>query len=88
MATSNSEREQNVAERLARLEVRMDIADRERQTIRETNVKIADNLALLVKKVERYESKLGGVFLLATAIIAFLKLIGEKGWSWLSSIFQ
>lgn len=41
----------------------------------------------LLKKVDRYESKLGAVFLVATSLIAVFKMLGESGWAWLKHFF-
>lgn len=75
-------------ERIARLETKMDTVE---YTYREAKVdvrKIEDNLETLMRKIERYESKLGGVFLAATALIAFIKLVGEAGWRWIQDFFS
>lgn len=75
-------------ERIARLETKMDTVE---YTYREAKVdvrKIEDNLETLMRKIERYESKLGGVFLAATALIAFIKLVGETGWRWIQDFFS
>lgn len=75
-------------ERIARLEAKMDTVE---YTYREAKAdvrKIEDNLETLMRKIERYESKLGGVFLAATALIAFIKLVGETGWRWIQDFFS
>lgn len=77
-----------IAERVARLEAKMDTVE---YTYRESKTdvrKIEDNLETLMRKIERYESKLGGVFLAATALIAFIKLVGEAGWRWIQDFFS
>ena len=69
--------ETEVAERLVRLETKMEAVER-------YEVKID----ALVDKITRYESKLGGVFVVATAVIAFFKMLGEAGWEWLKQLFH
>jgi hypothetical protein len=69
--------ETEVAERLVRLEMKMEAVER-------YEVKID----ALVDKITRYESKLGGVFVVATAVIAFFKMLGEAGWEWLKQLFH
>lgn len=76
-----------IIERIARLETKMEAVERAGTDVRGYVRKIEDNLETLMRKIERYESKLGGVFLAATAIIAFFKLIGEAGWQWIKSLF-
>lgn len=76
-----------IIERIARLETKMEAVERAGTDVRGDVRKIEDNLETLMRKIERYESKLGGVFLAATAIIAFFKLIGEAGWQWIKSLF-
>lgn len=74
-------------ERITRLETKMDAVERANLEARLDVSKIDGNLESLMRKIDRYESKLGGVFLAATAIIAFFKLIGETGWKWFTSLF-
>lgn len=76
-----------IIERIARLETKMEAVERAGTESRAELRQIDDNLATLMRKIERYESKLGGVFVAATAIIAFFKLIGEAGWQWIKSLF-
>ncbi len=75
-------------ERIARLETKMDAVEYTYREAKSDVQKIEDNLETLMRKIDRYESKLGGVFLAATAIIAFIKLIGEAGWKWLVDLFS
>ena len=75
-----------IVERIARLETKMDAIEETYRDARSDVRKIEDNLETLMRKIDRYESKLGGVFLAATALIAFIKLIGETGWKWLTSL--
>lgn len=69
--------ETEVAERLVRLEMKMEAVERYEAKI-----------DALVDKITRYESKLGGVFVVATAVIAFFKMLGEAGWEWLKQLFH
>ncbi len=69
--------EVEITERLVRLEMKMEVVEQYEAKI--------DSLA---NKITRYESKLGGVFVLATAVIALFKMLGEAGWEWLKQIFQ
>ena len=75
-------------ERIARLEAKMDTVEYTYRGAKADVRKIEDNLATLMRKIERYESKLGGVFLAATALIAFIKLVGETGWRWIQDFFS
>lgn len=77
----------DIVERIARLETKMDAVENAYRDTKYDVKKIEDNLETLMRKIERYESKLGGVFLAATALIAFIKLIGEAGWKWLVDFF-
>jgi len=77
-----------VVERIARLETKMDAVEYTYREAKTDVQKIKDNLETLMRKIERYESKLGGVFLAATALIAFIKLVGETGWKWLVDFFS
>ena len=77
-----------VVERIARLETKMDAVEYTYREAKTDVQKIEDNLETLMRKIERYESKLGGVFLAATALIAFIKLVGETGWKWLVDFFS
>jgi len=77
-----------VVERIARLETKMDAVEYTYREAKTDVQKIGDNLETLMRKIERYESKLGGVFLAATALIAFIKLAGETGWKWLVDFFS
>lgn len=83
--TMMDERSADLIERITRLETKMDAVERANLDVRGNLGKIEDNLETLMRKIERYESKLGGVFLAATAIIAFFKLLGETGWQWLKT---
>lgn len=78
----------DIVERIARLETKMDAVENAYRDTKYDVKKIEDNLASLMRKIERYESKLGGVFLAATALIAFIKLVGETGWKWLVDFFS
>jgi hypothetical protein len=80
--------ETEVAERLVRLEMKMEAV--ERYEVRaETDAKALEaKIDALVDKITRYESKLGGVFVVATAVIAFFKMLGEAGWEWLKQLFH
>ena len=78
----------DIVERIARLETKMDAVENAYRDTKYDVKKIEDNLATLMRKIERYESKLGGVFLAATALIAFIKLVGETGWKWLVDFFS
>lgn len=69
--------ETEVAERLVRLEMKMEAVER-----------YETKIDALVDKITRYESKLGGVFVVATAVIAFFKMLGEAGWEWLKQLFH
>jgi len=77
-----------VLERIARLETKMDAVEYTYREAKTDVQKIEDNLETLMRKIDRYESKLGGVFLAATALIAFIKLVGETGWKWLVDFFS
>lgn len=83
-----SEQMGEVLERIARLETKMDAVEYTYREAKTDVQKIEDNLETLMRKIERYESKLGGVFLAATALIAFIKLVGETGWKWLVDFFS
>ena len=83
-----SEQMGEVLERIARLETKMDAVEYTYREAKTDVQKIEDNLETLMRKIERYESKLGGVFLVATALIAFIKLVGETGWKWLVDFFS
>lgn len=80
--------ETEVAERLVRLEMKMEAV--ERYAVRaETDAKaLGAKIDALVDKITRYESKLGGVFVVATAVIAFFTMLGEAGWEWLKQLFH
>lgn len=83
-----SEQMGEVLERIARLETKMDAVEYTYREAKTDVQKIEDNLETLMRKIERYESKLGGVFLAATALIALIKLVGETGWKWLVDFFS
>ena len=83
-----SEQMGEVLERIARLETKMDAVEYTYREAKTDVQKIEDNLETLMRKIDRYESKLGGVFLAATALIAFIKLVGETGWKWLVDFFS
>ena len=83
-----SEQMGEVLERIARLETKMDAVEYTYREAKTDVQKIEDNLETLMRKIERYESKLGGVFLAATALIAFIRLVGETGWKWLVDFFS
>lgn len=85
-------------ERIAKLEAKYDALKDDlaeyriehKQEIKELRKLIEDlgePVNALVKKVDRYESKLGAVFLVATSLIAFFKVLGESGWAWIKHFF-
>lgn len=69
-----------VAERLVRLEMKVEAIERYAARAEGEYKALEPKIDALVDKITRYESKLGGVFVAATAVIAFFKLVGEKGW--------
>jgi hypothetical protein len=80
--------EVEITERLVRLEMKMEAVERAATRAEEESRARAEKIDALVDKITRYESKLGGVFVVATAVIAFFKMIGEAGWVWLKQLFQ
>lgn len=80
--------EVEITERLVRLEMKMEAVERYRARAGEEVKALEAKIDSLVNKITRYESKLGGVFVVATAVIAFFKMLGEAGWEWLKQVFQ
>jgi len=80
--------EVEITERLVRLEMKMEAVERYGARAGEEVKALEAKIDSLVNKITRYESKLGGVFVVATAVIAFFKMLGEAGWEWLKQIFQ
>lgn len=89
---------QTHGERIAKMEARYDALKDDlaeyrvehKQEIKELRKLIEDlgePVNALVKKVDRYESKLGAVFLVATSLIALFKMLGESGWAWIKHFF-
>ena len=77
-----------ITERLVRLEMKMEAVEKHVTHAAEEAKALESKIDALVDKITRYESKLGGVFVVATAVIAFFKMLGEAGWIWLKQVFQ
>ena len=77
-----------VVERLVRLETKMEAVERHAAQVAARHEAVESKIDSLVDKITRYESKLGGVFVVATAVIAFFKMIGEAGWEWIKQLFH
>lgn len=80
--------EMEITERLVRLEMKMEAVERYAVRAEGEYKALEGKIDVLVDKITRYESKLGGVFVVATAVIAFFKMLGEAGWLWLKQLFQ
>ena len=77
-----------ITERLVRLEMKMEAAEKQALRAESEYKALESKIDALVDKITRYESKLGGVFVVATAVIAFFKMLGEAGWEWLKQVFN
>lgn len=77
-----------ITERLVRLEMKMEAAEKQALRAEAEYKALESKIDALVDKITRYESKLGGVFVVATAVIAFFKMLGEAGWEWLKHLFN
>lgn len=77
-----------ITERLVRLEMEMEAAEKQALRAEAEYKALESKIDALVDKITRYESKLGGVFVVATAVIAFFKMLGEAGWEWLKHLFN
>lgn len=76
------------AERIVRVEAELE-AHEDRQVRLERIIEhMEEKLDTLCTKIDRYESKLGGVLLAGTSIVAFISFVGEKGWEWLVHLFN
>ena len=77
-----------ITERLVRLEMKMEAVERYAVRAESEYKALESKIDALVDKITKYESKLGGVFVVATAVIAFFKMLGEAGWEWLKQLFH
>lgn len=77
-----------ITERLVRLEMKMEAVEKYVAAAAVESRALEEKIDALVNKITRYESKLGGVFVVATAVIAFFKMLGEAGWQFLKDLFQ